>query len=454
LTSAMGDQIEKESTKPRLFAIRALERIFKMSAYAEVVLDHGFRQHSFSVQDRSLITELVMGTLRWAGRLDWILKQTYAGEWERIPETIRRNLEIALYQILYTDKIPVYAAVNEAVELAKEGGGEIWGRRVNGVLRECIRRHQDYSFPSIEENLGESISIEWSHPLWFVQKMLESRGIEKTVAVCRANNERPRLSIRINRLKADKDEVCESLKREGIEAKEARLLDEFLIVSRLGDLLRTKMFKQGWFSVQDVSAGLVSHLVDPQPGERILELAAAPGGKTTHMAEISKDGAHLFAADVNPKRLRRLVQNQKRLGLQFIYPVAADGLEMRFGLFDKVLLDAPCSGSGVMRKHPEIRWQRTPEQIANLTKIQKNLLEAAHRQVRKEGILVYSTCSVLPEENSDIISDFLRKHVKYEIDHAGRFIDESVITKKGWIETWSDVHNTDGSFAVRLKKGD
>ena len=440
--------------KPRLFAIRTLERIFKTDAYAQIVLDHGFRQHSFSGQDRSLITELVLGTLRWVGRLDWILKQTYAGAWEQIPEEIRRNLEIALYQILYTDRIPVYAAVNEAVELAKDAGGEIWGRRANGVLRECIRRHQDYPFPSIDENPGESISIEWSHPLWFVQKMLKSQGIEKTVALCRVNNERPRLSIRVNRLRADKSQVYESLKSEGIEAKDAQLLDEFLIVNRLGDLLCTEIFKQGWFSIQDVSAGLVAHLVDPQPGERILELTAAPGGKTTHMAEISKDSAHLFAADVNPKRLRKLVQNQKRLGLQSIYPVVADGLKMPFGLFDKVLLDAPCSGSGVMRKHPEIRWQRTPKQIADLTGIQKRLLEAADRRVRKGGFLIYSTCSVLPEENNDILSDFLQRHSEYEIDHAGRFVNKNVIDKKGWIETWTDVHNTDGSFAVRLKKGD
>ncbi len=449
----MGRQLTNESVKPRLLAIRILERIFKTNGYAEIILDHVFRRHSCSVQDRSLTTELVMGTLRWAGRLDWILKQTYSGEWERIPMVIQRNLEIALYQILYTDRIPVYAAVNEAVDMAKEAGGEIWGRRVNGVLRECIRQQHSYFFPSIEENPGESISVEWSHPLWFVQKMLDTRGIEKTVSICRANNERPRLSIRINRLKTDKDQVRKVLSYERIEAKDSDLLDEFLIVNRLGDLLRSEAFEHGFFSVQDVSAGLVSHLIDPQSEERILELAAAPGGKTTHMAEISKDHAKLFAVDINPMRLRKLVQNQKRLGLKSIYPVAADGLEMPFGLFDKVLLDAPCSGSGVMRKHPEIRWQRTPQQIVQLTMIQKELLGAAHRHVRKGGILIYSTCSILQEENDDIVTVFLQNHPEYKIDHASQFVKKNVVDEPGWIKTWPDVHQTDGSFAVRLKKG-
>jgi 16S rRNA (cytosine967-C5)-methyltransferase len=437
----------------RLLAIQILNRILKTDAYADILLDHAYRKYSLSFQDRSLTTELVMGTLRWLGRIDWILQHTYAGAWDRIPEMIRRDMEIALYQILYTDRIPVYAAVNEAVDIAKVEGGNVWGRRVNGVLRECVRQHQHFEFPSIEENPIESISVQWSHPAWLVKKMIDLWGVKKTISICQANNERPQVSIRMNLLRNNKDQILTFLYKEKIEFVDSDILDEFLVIKKLDNLLQTEMFHKGWFSVQDMSAGLVGHLVQPQQRDRILELAAAPGGKTSHMAEISGDRANIFSMDINLTRMRKLVQNQKRLGLEFIYPFIADGRYVSVGTFDKVLLDAPCSGLGVLRKHPEIRWRCTTEQINQLKKNQKALLETAHRHVKKDGILVYSTCTILPEENEEMISYFLQIHPEYTIDYAADFVDRRVVNEGGLIKTWPDEHDMDGSCAVRLRKG-
>ena len=375
-----------------------------------------------------------------------------SGEWSRVPRIVQRDLEVGLYQVLFLDRVPDYAAVNEAVNIATETEGKAWGRVVNGVLRKILRRPDFVSAPPVEEDPVLAIAVRWSHPRWLVRRWVEAWGVDRTLFLCRANNERPRIGIRVNRLRTTREEIVRELRRWGVEVKPVSLLDTFVTVEGGGDLTSSDAFKRGLFYIQDVSAGLVGHLVDPQPGERILDLAAAPGGKTTHMAELADDRTFIVAVDRNPSRIRKVWENRDRLGLKGVFPVVADGCRMEAKRVDKVLVDAPCSALGLIRRRGELRWRRKPEEIPTLVAFQKALLEKAATLVRTGGVLVYSTCTILPEENEEMIDAFLTAHSDFVVEDARRFVDSSVVSDRGFVSTWTDRHGMDGSFAARLKK--
>ena len=242
---------------PRRLATSILDRVFRSDSYADILLDNTFKKLEVAPRDRALTTELVYGTLRWLGWLDWILTQTYHGRWSKVPSTIRRALEVGLYQILFLDKVPDYAVVNETVKIVAEKGGREWSRVVNGLLRKILRTPGNFSPPPMEEDPVLAISVKWSHPRWLVRKWVELFGVDRTVSLCRANNERPNTGIRVNRLRTERKKVGEVLRRQNIEANPSELLEEFLTVERGGQLATSEPFRKGLFSIQDVSAGLV-----------------------------------------------------------------------------------------------------------------------------------------------------------------------------------------------------
>jgi len=443
------------TTDPRRLAVRIVDRVFRTGSYADILLDSVFRKNPVSEPDRALATELVYGTLRWWKFLDWVLGRVYRGEWEKVPEPVRRNCEIALYQILFLDRVPAYAAVDEAVEMAGEIQGGRWKAAVNAVLRTLIRRPELCRVPDEAGNGAERLSIIHSHPTWLVEKWIERFGEDRAESICRADNEKPGISLRINRLRSDRTAVVEELEERGIPSEPSRYLDEFISIRKAGDPSAFEGFRQGRFTVQDVSAGLVAHLLDPHPGESILDVAAAPGGKTTAVAELSGDRAVITARDIHAGRLRLVGENTARLGLLSVHTEAGDGRnagkppEARF---DKVLVDAPCSGLGTLRRRPELKWRRKPEDIPALAATQTSLLEAAAGSLKPGGILVYSTCTVLEEENRCIVDAFLAAHGEFEVEDAGRFVPADCVSPSGAVETWPDTHGSDGSFAVRMKK--
>ena len=429
-----------------------VERVFSSDSYADILLDSHFQNDHLCTRNRALVTEIVYGTLRWLGRLDWILEKTYHRDWIRVPAAVKRILEVALYQILFLDRVPPYAAVNEAVEMTKLERDPEWSGRVNAILRSIISNPKRHSMPSFQKDPAKAISIQWSHPLWIVHKWIDSLGLKRTVSLCKANNEKPGISIRANRLKTDRKILQETLKKNGFQSVPSRLAGEFLILEKGGELFKSDLFFSGNFCVQDVSAGLVAKLVDPKPGNKILDIAAAPGGKTTHLAELGNDRAMICAVDINKSRILKIVESKRRLGLKSIYPVVADGRMLPFSCtFDRVLVDVPCSGFGVLRKRAELRWLRKQEQITQLIGLQKELIKTASRFVRKDGILVYSTCTLLDEENEGIVENLIASHPEFYIDDASQFVPPSVVSKKGFVKTWPDLHKIDGSFAVRLK---
>ncbi len=444
----------KKRIKPRLVAIYIISRVLKSKSFADLLLDFYFKKNKVDLRDKRFITELVHGTLRWKKKIDWILQQAYNGEWNKVPDIVKHALYIGLYQILYMDKIPVYASVNESVRIVVQKKGLAWGRVVNGILREIIRNPETRKIPLIKKDPVHALSIKWSHPEWLVEKWIEELGVERTNSLCKANNQRPILTIRINQLVSDLDTVEKMLDSENITTRKSSLSEEFLIViNGRNRITSTELFKKGYFTIQDISAGFASHLISPQPGEVILDAASAPGGKATHCASLTGDKAVIIACDHHPVRIRKVVENYKRLGIKNIFPIIADSRHLPLKTpVDKILLDVPCSGFGVLRKKSEIKLLRDFRHVSDLVKLQRQLITSVASYVKPGGVLVYSTCSLLTEENEGIIEAFLQDNENFIIDNGKKFVHSAVVTKEGFVKTWPDKHNIDGSFAVRLQK--
>ncbi len=444
----------KHKINPRLVAIYIVSRVLESRSYADILLNYYFKKNKVNIRDRRFVTELVHGTLRWKIKIDWILKRAYNGEWTKMPDFVKYVLNVGLYQIMYMDKVPDYASVNESVRLTVQKDGLVWGRVVNGILRSIIRDPEIRDIPLIKKDPVRALSIKWAHPEWLVEKWIKELGVERTDSLCKANNQRPILTIRINRSITNVKTVEKALASENITTRRSSLLEEFLIVSSGAHrVVSTEIFKKGYFIIQDISAGFVSHLLSPQPEEVIVDAAAAPGGKVTHCADLTKDKAVIIACDRHPVRIRKIVENYKRLNLKNIYPVITDSrlLPLKKPV-DKILLDAPCSGFGGLRRKSEMKLLRDYRHVLDLVKIQKQLINSAASYIKPGGVLVYSTCTLLYEENEQIVEIFLKDHKDFSAEDGKKFVHSAVVTKEGFVKTWPDKHNIDGSFAVRLKK--
>jgi len=437
---------------PRYLAIKILQRIDETEAYADFVIHHEMAHFEFTEQNKKLINEIVHGTLRWKGSLDWLIDQFFIGKIKKSPTAIRYILEITLYQLNYLDKIPQYAAIHEGVSLAKKIGGDYWAKKVNAILRTFLRKKDTIVYPDPKNDPTKYITVKYSHPEWLVHRWLERYGFDETEQLCAHNNITPHISLRVNQSKYTVETVQKILNEYHIVTHNSKVLPEFLVTNRIGELLQFKPFQDGLFSIQDESAGLVSHLVDPQPNERIIDLCAAPGGKTTHLAELANNQCIIYALDKHYHRLLLIRENVKRLGLSNIHIINVDALNVSGIRADKVLLDTPCSGLGVLSKRSDLRWKRVPDQINELVRLQSGLLNKAAQLLKKNGILIYSTCTIEPEENEQIIQKFLQENSNFEIEPPGHYVDKSVVYENKYIYTYPHKHNMDGSFAVRLIK--
>lgn len=434
-------------------AAEILYRVFQKGAYADILLDDMRKKCSFSNPDSALLSELVHGTIRWKGRLDYWLKYVYHGSWKKLPVKIRILLELGLYQLVYLDRVPDFAAIHETVQLVRSwGGGSYWTGTVNAILRRLASEYAEIKFPNREKDAVYSISSEYSHPEWLVDEWVKSFGPDRAVSICRANNEKPIISIRVNCLKSDPFKIHRFLNDHGYFPVQGKFLNEFMSISNAKGLFETDLFQQGNFTIQDESAGLPVMLLNPKPGETILDVAAAPGGKTGYIIEKSKGRANIIAMDRHYGRLQRLSQTLDRLDHDVVHVIQADGRFLPLKSADKILVDAPCSGIGVLRKRAELRWRIHPDQFKILAKIQKAMLKEAAECIGKNGVIVYSTCTLIKQENQEIVSWFLKEHPRFVIEPADQWIPSDLVSDDGWIETWPDLHQIDGSFAVRFKK--
>jgi 16S rRNA (cytosine967-C5)-methyltransferase len=442
----------KEST-PRRIAVDILNRVEEDGAFAGPLLDAALsRPVLANPADRGLLTELVYGTLRMKGRLDWVIGELYRGSAAELETTVLNILRTGLYQLRFTDRIPPFAAVNEAVEIARDLAPAAAGL-VNAILRNSLRKGDAFAWPDMAENPEKAIAVLHSHPPWLVSRLVAARGVEETIAVCRTNNTVPSLALRVNSLKASRGGAIAALLEEGLTAEEARFSpDGITLASPAAALRKGACYRGGLIRIQDEASQLVARLVAPESGERLLDLCAGSGGKTLHLAAIMGNSGSITALDLQPARLRMLREEAKRLGVTIVETRpgdAAEPVESFRGTFDRVLLDAPCSGLGTLRRNPEIRWRIAPADINRCMELQNMLLARAAKYVRPGGRLVYSVCTVTPEENEVVIEKFLKKNIDFNLISPGD-IAHALIDGRGFFRSEPHLHGVDGFFGAVL----
>lgn len=437
---------------PRGTAIKILNRVERTDSYFDKLLDAELRAKDLGDADKALLAEVVHGVMRWHGRLDWVLNGFFHGNFIKAETNVKNGLRVALYQILFLDRVPHYAAVNEAVEFIKRIRGDKPANLVNAVLRNIIRNLDGIRYPDPNEDIVQYLSVFYSHPAWVVKRWLARFGREETEKLLATNNEIPDLTLRVNRLKTDPVQFLAMLDSHQISYEGSAFFDYFIRVRSLAGLAQMDLFRQGYFSIQDESAALPCVLLAPQPGDRVIDLCAAPGGKTAHIGEMMRNAGEIISVDKYESKLHLIRSTCERLGIHNVTYLAADSSELDIPAADKILVDAPCSGLGVLRKKPDIKWKREPEDIPRLVTLQLALLENAARLLKPGGVLVYSTCTTEPEENTGVVQQFLARHADFRANDASSYVNKSLVTVEGHIETAPHRHGLDGSFSARLVK--
>jgi len=406
-------------TGPRELALEALCRVEEQGSYSGLTLNALLAEANLPRADSALATELVYGTIQRLLTIDNVLAARVKGWPRKIEPWVRCLLRLSYYQLRWLDRIPAHAAVDEAVRIAKQRGHAGIAGLVNGVLRGLLREGVSPPLP-LHLTAAEKISVAHSFPQWLVERWMSVYGTETAEHICAACNEPPHASLRINRLRTSRSDMLSKLLAAGISAQASPLSTDGIVADKAGNLAETSWYRDGLVSVQDESSMLVAAVANPASGSSVLDCCAAPGGKSMHMAEIMRNQGKIVACDIHAHKRALIDRQQERLGLDIIESVTLDALELDRHYspdsMDLVLLDAPCSGLGVIRRKPEIKWNRKPEDIAELATLQYNLMQTACKLVKPGGVFVYSTCTMAPEENEEVVRRFLSEHSAFRLD--------------------------------------
>ena len=475
---------------PRQIAFLALREVHRRGAFADAALDRAFGNSQLNDLDRRLVTELVYGSVRRMRSIDFIIDKLATKKASQQPPELRTILHLGLYQLEYLNQIPPSAAVNTTVQLAKENGFSGLSSFVNGLLRKYTRltpppppyqggaksvanspqqaetKTTSNSPPyqggaggglnslKLPENPVQRLGILHSFPDWLVELWLEQIGETETEKLCQWFNQSPTIDLRINPLKSSIAQIETAFKSQNISISRIPHLPQALRLNgTIGAIQNLPGYSEGWWTIQDSSAQLVTHLLGPQPGETIIDACAAPGGKTTHSAELMQDEGTIYACDKTASRLKKLKENADRLQMKSIKIHTGDSRHFPefVNLADRVLLDAPCSGLGTLHRRADARWRHTPENIQQQSQLQSELLANAATFVKSGGVLVYATCTIHPLENETVIRSFLDSNPHWQIEPPT--IDLPVQpSPEGWVKVWPHRHHMDGFFMVRLKQ--
>jgi 16S rRNA (cytosine967-C5)-methyltransferase len=465
-----------QPTQARLLAVRVLDRVQRARAYADLSLHHYLARSELTGADRALATELVYGTLRWRGRIDYLLRHALEQPIEKLEPRVASALRIGTYQLVFSDRIPASAAVDESVRCVRALGVERATGLVNAVLRRLSAEHTEIELPSLDEDPVGHLTHALSLPQWIAELWLESYGAVDAAALAKASNEPPPLTVRANTRKLTREQLLEKLLPRFPDAVVCRYARHGIQLGRRGDPARDPAFLEGLFSVQDEAAQLVVDLLDPQPGELVLDVCAAPGGKTAAISERLGERGGVLALDRHAGRLGLVARGVRRLGLDNVHSLQRDAsqsltdlpvewldkLELANSetlgqqplLFDRVLVDAPCSGLGTLRRNPDARWRLSPGSPAELARIQRAILGQAAAVLRPGGCLVYSTCTLHPEENERVVKAFLDADSRFRMASASALPDglEPLICADGTLQSFPHVHDADGFFAARMER--
>lgn len=430
----------------REISLKILYKIDTENGYSNIVLDEYLNKYreKLNKKDINLISEIIYGSITWKLTIDYIIQKYSKIKLKKISKRVLNILRLGAYQILFLDKIPKSAAVNECVNLTKKYAFKSTSF-VNAILRKIEKK--DYKELENITSQVEKISKLYSMPEWLVEELLKEYSVQSVEEICEYSNEKPKTTIRINTLKIDKENFLKKLELEGIEYEETEL-PNFLYLKNLKNIGELDLFKKGYFTVQDIGAGKIGLFLNPKIGEKVLDACSAPGGKTTHLAELMKNTGEIIACELHSHRAKLVEENAKRLGITIIKSQVKDMQKIEkdyIEKFDKILLDVPCMGFGVMKRKPDIKWQRKKEDLETITKIQFEILNICSRYLKIGGELVYSTCSILKNENEDIIEKWLKevdaedslKNRKYEIESKQKILPDK---------------NTDGFFMCKIKR--
>ncbi|HVB36871.1 MAG TPA: 16S rRNA (cytosine(967)-C(5))-methyltransferase RsmB [Candidatus Acidoferrales bacterium] len=448
-------------TPARTIAFDALLRVETEGAYASDVL-HARLNAKVSSRDAALATEIVMGALRWQRLIDFFIERYTSKKIATIDAEVLVALRMGIYQLRFLSRIPANAAVNDSVELVKRARKSSAASLVNAVLRRAARE----SAKPVEEFLpldltpADALGLLHSHPTWLVERWLARFGRAETITLLATNNETPRRACAVIS-REFREDVTRSLADASVEFEPGRLLRDAITV-RSGDIAKTTAFERGWIAIQDEASQMIPVLLDVNPGESVLDVCAAPGGKTLALARAAGPNALVVAADRRENRLRVMRERLARAGASYVKFVALDGTaSLPFNSkFHRILIDAPCSGTGTLARNPEIRWKLKPTDLAELHQRQVMLLDSALECLAPHGRLIYSTCSLEPEENESVVSEALRSHPEFQMTAleipAGVLANgthaDTLVTQDGAFRTFPPLHFTDGFFAAALRR--
>ncbi|WP_121639926.1 16S rRNA (cytosine(967)-C(5))-methyltransferase RsmB [Virgibacillus sp. Bac330] len=434
-----------------------LIRIEKDQGYSHLLVNQELRSGDISPKDEALFTEVVYGTVQQQITLDYYLASFLNRK--KTPDLwVKVLLRMSMYQMVYLDRIPDHAIIHEAVEIAKTRGHKGIASYVNGILR-TVQRRGVPSTASIKDD-ATRISITTSHPKWLVERWIQQYGKETTEAMCRANTNHKPLSVRIQPLKTNREEIMQEMAESGFKVRPSFFSQQGIIVEE-GKVLKSKWFKEGKLTIQDQSSMLVAEILRVQPGMHVLDTCSAPGGKATHIAEKMENRGRIDAYDLHSKKVKLIQAKANELELSIIHPSKEDARNLQRmyqkGSFDRILVDAPCSGLGVIRGKPEIKYHKHEQDIERLSLIQQEILETVASLLKQEGLLVYSTCTVDQQENEHVVRAFCDKHPSFEVDQTffsdlPRPLRDSAGVSEMGLQIFPHSFETDGFFMTRLKK--
>jgi len=458
-----------KSSPSRTVAFAVLMESLTSDAGLDSLIDRASMRFRLDTRDRALALELVYGVMRRLWTIDWRLAPVLDKPMARLPAAVQMLLRIGAYQLLFLDRVPPSAAVSESVKLAKAQREKLqrdWSGFVNAVLR-ALMREPEPPWPSMEIHASEALAVRYSVPEWLSRRWLDRWGLNRAAAACEQTSLIPPLTLRVNTLLISRNEFLARLREAGLAAKPTRVSPIGVVVEEGGAVPSIPGYSSGYFYVEDEAAQLIPPLLDVQPGSLVLDACAAPGGKATHIAELTNDTARIYAVDRSEARLKLLQANCTRLRHPSVIPVVADARDpskihaiseesepRAFISFDRILIDAPCSGLGVLRRHPEAKWRKSSEQFERHQALQIQILDSTASCLRPGGVLVYSTCSTEAEENEAVIEQFLSSHAEFRRQSVAPWLPaaaQDFVTERGDLSTIGNRESMDAFYAARLK---
>ncbi|AGB19130.1 16S rRNA (cytosine(967)-C(5))-methyltransferase RsmB [Thermoanaerobacterium thermosaccharolyticum] len=442
----------------REIAFKILYDVLAKKGYLNIVLNKYLNNNEIADVDRSFIKEIVFGTIERKYTLDRIIDYCSTKDIEKIDNKVLIILEMGLFQLMYMDKVPDYAAINESVNLTKEHVGKYASKFVNAVLRSYLRNSMKIKFPQPDENLIEYFSIKYSFPEWIVKRLLNNYDRDATESILESLNDKPEISLRLNTLKIGKEEFEKKLNERGLKYRKGLYNNDAYYID-LRNITNDEMYKEGLIQVQDEGAMIISKVLSPKPDDMVMDVCSAPGGKTTHLSQLMNNKGKIVAFDIYEHKIDLIKRNCRRLGIDNVDAFVFDSTKVNSEYIDKadkVLVDVPCSGIGIIRKKPDIKLKNyTKKDFEELNNIQYRILSSSSKYVKRGGYILYSTCTIGREENMNIVDKFLNENKEFKISDIRSFLPEkltSYVDDRGCIQLLPNINNTDGFFICKMQR--